>query len=172
MNSIAATVALIPALSRLVENVVLDEAELGELSREVCLSEVWKDLVVVNTEYRDYRLLFENASVEVWVLSWMPGQMAGFHDHYISSVGICVCEGTLRERHMCLGQQPHSHLLKPGQVQTGGLGYIHEVSHKMGAPAVSIHSYSPRLDWVGQYRSDERGVLRRHPASGRTTRLT
>lgn len=172
MNKISASLAPIPALTALADNVVLNDNRLGSLSHEVYRSGVWKDLVVVNTEFRDYRLLFENASVEVWVLSWMPGQMAGFHDHYISSVGICVCEGALRERRMRLAREPHSHVLTPGQIQTGGLGYIHEVSHHEGVPAVSIHSYSPRLDWVGQYRRDERGLLRRRPAPGRTTRLS
>jgi hypothetical protein len=32
---------------------------------------------------------------------------------------------------------------------------------------VTIHVYSPRLDWVGQYRVDEDGVVRREVQPGR-----
>ncbi len=38
----------------------------------------------------------------------------------------------------------------------------------MGEPAVTIHVYSPRLDWVGQYRIDDDGILRREPSPGRS----
>jgi len=41
------------------------------------------------------------------------------------------------------------------------------VRHESGEPAVTIHVYSPRLDWVGQYRLDEDSVLRREPSPGR-----
>ena len=32
---------------------------------------------------------------------------------------------------------------------------------------MTIHVYSPRLDWVGQYRLDERGVVQREVRPGR-----
>jgi hypothetical protein len=32
---------------------------------------------------------------------------------------------------------------------------------------VTIHVYSPRLDWVGQYRVDDDGVIRREVQPGR-----
>ena len=35
-------------------------------------------------------------------------------------------------------------------------------------PAVTVHVYSPRLDWVGQYRLDEEtGIVRREVRPGR-----
>jgi hypothetical protein len=36
--------------------------------------------------------------------------------------------------------------------------------HRLPRP---LYVYSPRLDWVGQYRVDEKGVFRREPAPGR-----
>jgi predicted metal-dependent enzyme (double-stranded beta helix superfamily) len=164
--------AVLPtALTTLANDQVLTAEQLADLSHEIYLSEIWRTLAVTNTTFRDYRLLYENDSVEAWVLSWMPGQITGFHDHDISSVGICVAHGTLLERHLRLHEAPHAHILRPGQTQAGGLGYIHEVSHLDGAPAISIHCYSPRLEQVGQYRVDEQGLLRRYPGHGRTTRL-
>jgi hypothetical protein len=41
------------------------------------------------------------------------------------------------------------------------------VRHEAGAPAVTIHVYSPRLDWVGQYRLAENGIVRREVRPGR-----
>ena len=32
---------------------------------------------------------------------------------------------------------------------------------------MTIHVYSPRLDWVGQYRLGDDGVVRREPSPGR-----
>jgi len=37
----------------------------------------------------------------------------------------------------------------------------------VGEPAVTIHVYSPRLDWVGQYRLGENGLVRREVRPGR-----
>jgi hypothetical protein len=42
------------------------------------------------------------------------------------------------------------------------------VRHALGEPAVTIHVYSSRLDWVGQYRlEDSTGVVRREVRPGR-----
>jgi hypothetical protein len=32
---------------------------------------------------------------------------------------------------------------------------------------VTVHVYSPRLDWVGQYRIDDEGIVRREVQPGR-----
>ena len=32
---------------------------------------------------------------------------------------------------------------------------------------MTIHVYSPRLDWVGQYRVDDEGIVRREVQPGR-----
>lgn len=81
------------SLAPLVGGQLLTAEQLAELSHAVYRSRIWTPLVVVNSGFRDYRLLFENEHTELWVLSWMPGQIAGFHDHDVSGVGICVCEG-------------------------------------------------------------------------------
>lgn len=142
-------------------------AELGEISRRVVESGRWRDYVAACEDYRDYRLVFENDYVDVWVLSWLPGQETGFHDHDISEVGLCVAQGAVREHHMHVHQPDTSHVIRPGQVQEGPFGYIHRVEHWEGDPAVSVHSYSPPLAWVGQYREAEGQMLRlRQP--GRT----
>ena len=105
--------------------------------------------------------------MDAWVLSWMTGQGTGFHDHYISSVGVWVAAGGVTEDLMRYGGDELLLHLRPGDSRRGGPGYIDRVTHEDGEPAVTIHVYSPRLDWVGQYRLDEDGLVRREVRPGR-----
>ena len=129
--------------------------------------DIWEPLVRVDADQRRYELLYEDDDVDAWVLSWMPGQGTGFHDHYISGVGVCVAAGGVREDLLVYGGDDVELHLRPGDSRRGGPGYIHRVRHELGEPAVTIHVYSPRLDWVGQYRLGEGGVISREVRPGR-----
>jgi len=130
-------------------------------------TELWEPLVHRDPENRKYELVYEDERMDAWVLSWMPGQGTGFHDHYISSVGLSVARGAVREDLMVYGRDPDTRVLTPGETRQGGPGYIHRVTYESGLPAVTVHVYSPRLDWVGQYRLDEHGVVKREVRPGR-----
>lgn len=147
---------------------ILGPDELEQLARDIAARpELWEPLVRVDPHQRRYELIHEDESLDAWVLSWMPGQGTGFHDHYISGVGLCCAAGGVREDLMVYGQS-HSELhLRPGDSRQGGPGYIHRVRHELGEPAVTIHVYSPRLDWVGQYRLGEDSLVRREVRPGR-----
>ena len=129
--------------------------------------DIWEPLVRVDGDQRRYELVYEDEHVDAWVLSWMPGQGTGFHDHSISGVGLCCARGGVREDLLVYGGPDIELHLRPGDTRQGGPGYIHRVRHERGEPAVTIHVYSPRLDEVGQYRLDENGVMRREAAPGR-----
>jgi hypothetical protein len=147
---------------------ILDPLELEEVARGIAARpEMWEPLTFADTERRRYELLYEDDRMDAWVLSWMPGQATGFHDHYISSVGICVAQGCVREDQMRYGGPQLERHLSTGDSRRGDPSYIHRVQHWDGEPAVTIHVYSPRLDWVGQYRLGEDGVVRREPSPGR-----
>jgi hypothetical protein len=147
---------------------ILSPAELEEVARGIAARPaLWEPLVRVDAERRRYELVYEDERMDAWVLSWMPDQGTGFHDHYISSVGLCVAAGTVREDRLRYGGDDIRRTLSSGDARAGGPGYIHRVRHVSGEPAVTIHVYSPRLDWVGQYRIDGEGVLRREPSPGR-----
>ncbi|MEW6583968.1 MAG: cysteine dioxygenase family protein, partial [Actinomycetota bacterium] len=149
---------------------VLTAPELVEVTRRIVDSGAWRDYVVVSPELRDYRLVFENEHTDIWALSWMPGQTTGFHDHDVSEVGITVARGAVRESHLHLGAPPTDHVLSEGDSQEGPFGYIHQVAHEGGEPAVSLHAYSPPLLWVGQYRERGGRMLRlREPGRTRLT---
>jgi hypothetical protein len=174
MNSMEPTTApsFVPALDSLGEIVphegILEPAELEQVARDISARpELWEPLTYADPERRRYELLFEDERMDAWVLSWMPDQATGFHDHYISSVGICVAQGCVREDQMRYGSEPIERHLSAGDSRQGDPSYIHRVRHWDGAPAVTIHVYSPRLEWVGQYRLGDDGVVRREPSPGR-----
>ena len=147
---------------------ILTPSELEQVARDVAgRPDLWEPLVRTDTDQRRYELIHEDESIDAWVLSWMPGQGTGFHDHYISSVGLCCAHGGVREDLMVYGQGDAELHLRPGDSRQGGPGYIHRVRHELGEPAVTIHVYSPRLDWVGQYRLGGGGVVRREVRPGR-----
>ncbi len=129
--------------------------------------DLWRPLVVIDRSRRRYELLYEDRWIDVWVLSWMSGQRTGFHDHDRSGVGLCCAAGCLDEGMLVLGAKAEPIRMTPGTSRHGAGGYIHSVAHADGAPAVSIHAYSPPLMVVGQYSQDETGRLVRTPEHGR-----
>ena len=162
-----------PALSSLAgflpHGGLLTPAELEEVARGIGRSpEIWEPLVRVDGDQRRFELIYEDERMDAWVLSWMPGQGTGFHDHYVSGLGLACVEGGVQEDWLRLGAPELEFQLRPGDTRNGPPGYIHRVRHAVGTPAVTIHVYSPRLDEVGQYRLDDDGVMRREPAPGRT----
>ena len=147
---------------------LLTPDELEGIARDLAAStELWQPLVHSDAERRRYELIYEDDRMDAWILSWMPGQGTGFHDHYISGVGLCVASGCVQEDLMVYGGAPQSRRLLAGDSRQGGPGYIHRVNHAEGEPAVTVHVYSPRLDWVGQYRLGSDGIVLREVRPGR-----
>ena len=147
---------------------LLTAAELDELvGRIAARPDLWQPLVVVDRHRRRYELLYEDDRVDVWVLSWMPGQRTGFHDHDRSDVALVCAQGELDEGSLAIDAEAETVRMTPGVSRIGPAGYIHAVAHRAGEPAVSIHAYSPPLVCVGQYRRHLDGRLRREPEHGR-----
>jgi Cysteine dioxygenase type I len=162
----------VPAVSTLGELVphsgILNPAELEDVAAAIGgRRDIWEPLVHLDDERRRYELVYEDERMDAWVLSWMPGQGTGFHDHWISSLGLFAAQGVVREDQMRFGLPPIERQLTAGMRRSGNPSYIHRVRHVDGAPAVTIHVYSPRLDWVGQYRIDDEAVVRREIQPGR-----
>ena len=97
--------ALAARTSELLEDTgVLSEEELATLvSRITARPDLWQPLVVVDRDRRRYELLYDDDQVDIWVLSWMPGQKTGFHDHDRSSVALICAQGELDEGSLALG---------------------------------------------------------------------
>jgi hypothetical protein len=76
----------------------LSPAELGRLVRATAAAaDTWHGIVRFNERSRWFHRLALTADYEIWVLSWLPGQRTGFHDHGLACGGFTVTRGNLVE---------------------------------------------------------------------------
>jgi rhodanese-related sulfurtransferase len=137
--------------------------ELANIVSLFASSGEWVDRVRLRLEQRWYERLYHGPDNDIWVISWLPGQTTGFHDHGASSGAFIVATGTLEEHRV--GEQARAIL--PGESRAFGPDYAHDVRNASLAPAVSIHAYSPPLDEMNEYEMDGVRLLRREPVSGK-----
>ncbi|WEV27485.1 cysteine dioxygenase family protein [Streptomyces sp. 71268] len=116
----------------------------------------WAPLVDYDATSRWYHRLRTGPGYEVWLLSWVPGQGSGAHDHGRSSGVFTVLRGRLTER-TAYGQRT----LGPGAQHVVAPGYAHDVVNDSLEPAVSLHVYFPGLTDM-PFHSDQPG----HSAAG------
>lgn len=96
--------------------------------------------------------------VEVWLLSWLPGQGTQPHDHGGAAGSFTVLTGEVVEEHRYPGAPIGTRLLRAGQ----GLGFggdrAHVVRNAGVLPASTVHAYSPPLLPTREYGSLEEVV--------------
>ncbi|MFI7388862.1 cysteine dioxygenase [Streptomyces sp. NPDC049813] len=116
-------------------------AEFAGLARSVAADRSqWEHLVEYDATSRWYHRLRTGPGYEVWLLSWVPGQGSGLHDHGPSSGVLTLLHGELTER-----TQGGARTLRAGAQRVFGAGYVHEVVNDSLEPAVSLHVYFPGL---------------------------
>jgi rhodanese-related sulfurtransferase/mannose-6-phosphate isomerase-like protein (cupin superfamily) len=142
--------------------------ELAEIVSQFASSDGWIDRVRLRTEERWYERLHLSADYDIWVISWLPGQSTGFHDHGDSAGAFVIATGRLEEHRP--GEQPR--VIYPGQPQAFGSDYAHDVRNVSLAPAVSIHAYSPPLDEMNEYELEGSELVPRERASERAHALS
>ncbi|MFJ6750943.1 MULTISPECIES: cysteine dioxygenase [unclassified Streptomyces] len=134
----------------------------------------WAPLVRYDATTRWYHRLRTGPGYEVWLLSWVPGQGSGRHDHGLSSGVLTVLEGELTE-HATVGTQRTQHTLKAGRQRVFAPGYVHEVVNDALTPAASLHIYfpgltdMPMLPPVGERPAAETPLAQRATAPGAAT---
>src|SRR3954465_4730739 len=116
--------------------------------------------------------LHADESVDIWLLTWLPGQLTDLHDHGSSAAAFVVARGRLQEgRANLAGTQP-STVHAAGQTSWIPTGAVHDV-RAVDEPAVSIHAYSPPLEQMTYYEPDEaRGLLAVRPLVGTEPELS
>ncbi|MEU6843704.1 cysteine dioxygenase family protein [Streptomyces sp. NPDC046716] len=116
-------------------------AEFAGLARSLAADRSqWEHLVEFDATTRWYHRLRTGPGYEVWLLSWVPGQGSGLHDHGSSSGVLTLLQGELTER-----SQRGARTLAAGAQRVFAPGYVHEVVNDSLEPAVSLHVYFPGL---------------------------
>ncbi|MET9294956.1 cysteine dioxygenase family protein [Streptomyces sp. NPDC003077] len=135
----------------------------------------WAPLVRYDATTRWYHRLRTGPGYEVWLLSWVPGQGSGLHDHGRSSGVLTVLEGELTERSLPArpgGGSPDAdrRSLVAGDQRVFAPGYVHEIVNTALTPAVSLHIYHPGLTEMPMHCAGVLGIRARgagataHPA--------
>ncbi|WP_158791977.1 rhodanese-like domain-containing protein [Granulicella sp. L60] len=141
--------------------------ELANIVSLFAMSNGWMDRVRLRVEHRWYERLYQGPNHDIWVISWLPGQSTGFHDHGASSGAFVVATGALEEhRH---GERTLA--IHPGKPRAFGPNYAHDVRNASFAPAISIHAYSPPLSEMNEYELDGSRLVSRERASERAETL-
>src|SRR5271154_5797957 len=145
---------LIGAVSRTPE-------ELANIVSQFASSDEWIDKVRLRAAGRWYERLYLGPDYDIWVISWLPGQSTGFHDHGASSGAFVVATGILEEHRP---GEP-TRVIYADKPRAFGPDYTHDVHNVFGAPAISIHAYSPPLSDMNEYELDGSRLVPRERAS-------
>lgn len=123
--------------------------------------EQWLSQVRYDVSRRWYQRLLQHEDYEIWLLSWLPGQETGFHDHGISAGAFAVAQGSLDEL-TAAGDRPTGsrRTFPKGAVHSFSRGYVHNVRNEAVEPALSIHAYSPPLISMRRFAIGPDGQLR------------
>ncbi len=137
----------------------MSSTQLARLVREVADAGEWPRVVQFSADKRWYRRLDLTPSYEVWLLAWLPGQHTGFHDHGEANGAFTVVRGELQERLARPGSQDvRRRVARRGSVTAFGARHLHDVGSDSGAPAVSVHAYSPPLTAMRRYEMAPSGL--------------
>ncbi len=111
------------------------------------------DQVRFASPYRWWSRLALTTEVEVWLLSWLPGQHTEPHDHGGASGAFSVVLGSLSETYRYPGAAVGRRTHTVGDAIGFGPGRAHQVWNTGLVKAVSVHAYSPPLVPTREYES-------------------
>jgi len=101
---------------------------------------------------RWYTRLAGQPDVEVWLLTWLPGQDTDLHDHGGSAGAFHVLSGTLTEQTVDGGSRLTESVRAAGTTREFGPRHIHRIVNAGHRPAISVHAYGPALSRMTRYR--------------------
>lgn len=105
--------------------------------------ERWTHLLRYDPDERFAALVDADADVEVWLLSWLPGQQTGVHDHAGASGAFTVVSGMLTET-VTRPTTVTTHTVAAGRTRVFGPDHVHQVRNLGPDPAVSVHVHRPQ----------------------------
>jgi predicted metal-dependent enzyme (double-stranded beta helix superfamily) len=140
----------------------LGQSRLGEIASSLAAHpDGWREIVRFQAGRRWYRRLALADDHEVWLISWLPGQGTGFHDHGSAAGAFAVAQGEVRERTVVAGRQPSARdlIIAQGSVRSFGPRYVHDVANAAAEPAVTVHAYSPPLTVMRRFELTASGLV-------------
>jgi len=144
------------------EQRVLTPRELAaEVRRLLSDPAEWVTRVRLDPEGRWYEQIPVNEWCELWLISWLPGQSTGFHDHGGANGAFGVVWGELDEYVAVRGAVAAAvNPVVAGTVRSFGPRHVHDVRNAAaGSVAVSVHAYSPPLSAMTRYDPTSGGLV-------------
>jgi predicted metal-dependent enzyme (double-stranded beta helix superfamily) len=127
-------------------------AALGRLATTLAAkADLWRPLLHVDPVNRWYARLARTDDWEAWLLTWVPGQRTGVHDHGGSGGAFTVLEGSVQELTPRRNGRLTTRDYTAGQVRAFGPDHVHEVVGTGDRPAATLHVYGPRLSLMNRY---------------------
>jgi hypothetical protein len=102
---------------------------------------------------RWYARLGGDAGHEAWLLTWLPGQSTGLHDHGGSSGAFTVLDGRLDEQ-LPVGRAEVRLIARgygAGATRPFGPRHVHRMVNAGAAPSITVHVYAPALTRMTRY---------------------
>ncbi len=109
------------------------------------------DIIRIDEQERWWARLGLTAGVELWLLSWAPGQGTEPHDHGGASGSFAVLFGEVREDYRYPAGPVRTRKHELGDAIGFGAGRAHRVRNTSTVNSASVHAYSPPLLPVRHY---------------------
>jgi len=129
--------------------------ELRDLTATVASELTTPLLAILRYEQRGrwWARLALTGGVELWLLSWLPGQGTGPHDHGGAAGAFTVLLGSLAEDY----RYPSGPIRQLGHAVGNSIGFgagrAHDLRNASAMPTASVHAYSPPLVPTREYAS-------------------
>jgi predicted metal-dependent enzyme (double-stranded beta helix superfamily) len=144
--------ALLPVASAVTGRADWPVGDLARLTRLLAadLAPALRAEAVHNPVERWYLRLALTEHVEVWLLTWTPGQTTRPHDHGGASGSYTVVDGVLSETWRDGPGPTHRSVRPHGTGSAFRPDRMHVVANRGSRNATSVHAYSPPLLPVGE----------------------
>jgi predicted metal-dependent enzyme (double-stranded beta helix superfamily) len=155
----------VPQTISTVKQRLLTPRELAaEVRRLTSAPAEWVARVRLDPEGRWYEQVRVDDSCELWLISWLPGQSTGFHDHGGANGAFSVVWGELDEHIVARDAAGPAgaavRAVPAGEVRAFGPHHVHDVRNSSAdSVAVSVHAYSPPLSAMTRYDLGSGGLV-------------
>ncbi|NIH78930.1 cysteine dioxygenase [Amycolatopsis viridis] len=137
------------------ERLIWTPTQLAGLTRTVTLDlgERIAEFLHFDQDRRWWARLALTEGLELWVLTWLPGQGTAPHDHGGAAGSFTVLRGELAEEYRYPGGPVRQRVHVAGDGIGFGAGRAHRVTGAAAGGSASIHAYSPPLVPTREYAS-------------------